>query len=261
MIITAPIDGAIDITPIQDIVLTFDEAINIATFTYSCIPDPGGWGIAWGGGNTIATLSHANFADQTLYTFVITGGTDMAGNGFTSSVPNPFTFTTGDFTAPSVSSTTPADMATGVAIAAGTYVIHFNEPMNSGLGTVTTNLPGIVWVWSADEMWLNGTYNALAESMTYNVDLSAGGFEDTVGNALIAGGYGWTFDFTTAGENPWISTTMPVNGLTGYGLTPGDYVIQFSEPMNTGFGTVTSDLPGVDECEYPDCSYCNYSGC
>jgi hypothetical protein len=88
-----------------------------------------------------------------------------------------------DITAPTISSTTPADSLTGVSKTAGTYVIRFSEAMTN-VGTPTTNLPGISWTWSANDMWLNGTYTTLAYNTVYYVDLTGRGFVDVVGNAL-----------------------------------------------------------------------------
>jgi parallel beta-helix repeat protein len=150
-----------------------------------------------------------------------------------------------DTTSPYVVTTVPMDGAIDVALAAGTYVIEFSEPMDTGVGTVTTDLPGVTWTWSANAMWYNGTYTDLTESTTYNVDISAGGFTDALGNALIEGLYGWTFTFTTVGVPPEVVTTTPLDGATDVPMTAGTYVIQFNEPMDIGVGTVTTDLPGI----------------
>ncbi len=150
-----------------------------------------------------------------------------------------------DTVSPYVVTTAPANATTDVPLTAGTYVIQFSEPMDIGVGTVTSDLPGIVWTWDGTGIWLNGTYTDLTESTTYNVDLSAGGFQDILGNALIAGAYGWTFTFITVGIPPEVVTTAPLDAAVDVALAAGTYVIQFNEPMDIGVGTVTTDLPGI----------------
>jgi hypothetical protein len=116
-----------------------------------------------------------------------------------------------DIDAPSIISTTPADGATGVSTAAGTYVIEFDESMNPAL-TPLTDLPGIVWTWDPSGLWLNGTYTALAPSTTYYVDFTGLGFEDLAGNTLTGDTYK---NFTTAiVVNPWAIVTGPISLLT-----------------------------------------------
>ncbi len=148
-----------------------------------------------------------------------------------------------DATSPYVVTTTPLNGAIDVPLAAGTYVIEFSEPMDTLFGTAVSDLPGLTWTWSANGMWLNGTYTDLIESTTYNIDLSAGGFLDILGNPLIAGVYGWTFAFTTIGIPPEVVTSTPLNGAIDVAQAAGTYAIQFNEPMDTGVGTVMADLP------------------
>ena len=150
-----------------------------------------------------------------------------------------------DSTNPVVTTTTPLDGAVDIILAAGTYVIEFSEPMDTLAGVVTSDLPGVVWAWDGTGMWLNGTYNALTESTTYNIDLNGGGFQDVLGNPLVIGVYGWTFSFSSIGVNPVIVTTTLLDGAVDVSMAAGTYVIEFNEPMDTLAGVVTSDLPGV----------------
>ncbi len=112
-----------------------------------------------------------------------------------------------DTTNPTVIWTSPPDGAINVPVTAGTFRIHFNEAMDTGLGLVDTSLPGTVWTWSADGTWLNGTYGGLAYTTMYNVNLETGGFTDLVGNPLTGDG---NFTFTTAGTE-YASATGPTS--------------------------------------------------
>jgi hypothetical protein len=89
----------------------------------------------WSAGNTTATYSHNDFNSETLYTFEITGGKDVAGNDLAAgAVPNPWEFTTEDAVAPQISSTTPVNGTIDVLITSDIVVI-FSEEMN--ISTVT----------------------------------------------------------------------------------------------------------------------------
>jgi predicted RNA-binding Zn-ribbon protein involved in translation (DUF1610 family) len=112
-----------------------------------------------------------------------------------------------DGTSPSISLTVPADGATGVGTAPGTYVIEFDEPMSS-FGTPLSDLPGVSWVWAPSGLWINGTYGALDPGTTYFVDLAGGGFADRVGNDLSGDMF---YNFST----PSAATVLgPIGGPT-----------------------------------------------
>ncbi len=137
---------------------------------------------------------------------------------------------------PTIISTTPADGVVGVGTVSADYVIEFSEPMDTTVGTVNTDLPLLTaWTWSADGYWLNVTYDALAELTTYYIDLTGGGFQDLAANALA----GTTYKNFTTGDftSPTLSPT-PADGATGT-ATDVAFALEFSEPMNTGAGTVT----------------------
>jgi hypothetical protein len=116
-----------------------------------------------------------------------------------------------DIDAPSVFSTTPNDLATGISTAAGVYIIEFDEPMNNGF-TPLSDLPGISWAWAPSGLWLNGSYNALNPSTTYYVDFTGQGFVDLADNALSGDLFK---NFTTLiSADPWATATGPISLLT-----------------------------------------------
>lgn len=86
-----PANGATGIFVDPAVIVTFNEAMNTGSFTYTLTPDPGGVAIAWSAGDTVATITHNPFANGTAYTFSITGGTDLAANPI---APSSSTFTT-----------------------------------------------------------------------------------------------------------------------------------------------------------------------
>ncbi len=232
---TTPVDGATDVATGTDIVITFDEAMNTGTITYTCTPDPGGWGETWSGGNTVLTLSHNNFADSTLYTFDVTGGEDVAGNPLAAGiVPNPFDFTTLIISNPIISNSAPIDGAMDIPITSD-VVITFDVEMNTGSITYTCTPDPGGWgeVWSGGNTVLTLSHNDFADSTPYTFEVDGG--LDLGGNPLIAGPVPNPFDFTTI----TIDLTPPgaVTGLTvehyGTGGAGGDAFPNLAGALDT----------------------------
>ncbi len=134
---TDPEDGETNVPIEHDVVLTFDRAMDTdsSTLTFDCDPDPGGWSRGWSDGDTVLTLSHDDFTENTEYTFELLAarsaeGLDLAG----SSVPNPFTFRT-ESPWPILIETTPADGATDFPVGLDVILV-FDRPMDPDTGLV-----------------------------------------------------------------------------------------------------------------------------
>ncbi|MFO7618280.1 MAG: ABC transporter substrate-binding protein [Thermoplasmata archaeon] len=95
IIFTVPVNGELNVSYDQDIIVTFNKPMNTGSVTFSCNPDPGGWTVSWNANNTVATFSHNYFNDCFAeHTFEITGGTDIDGNALIAgTVPNPWSWT------------------------------------------------------------------------------------------------------------------------------------------------------------------------
>ena len=143
---TISADLATDVPINRNITGTFNEEMDAATITTATFtltqggtPVPGT--VTYSG--TVASFSPtSDLAANTLFTAKITiGATDLAGNAL--AVDRTWSFTTGataDTTAPTVSSTIPADLATGVVIN-GNITATFNEAMNAAtISTATLTL-------------------------------------------------------------------------------------------------------------------------
>jgi hypothetical protein len=201
---------------------------------------PGAAG-SWNG-NQQFEITYTALVESTTYYVDLTGQghQDISSNALTGDMYKDFT--TGDFTGPTITSTTPVDGATGITLAAGTYIIQFNEPMDISVTTFLTNLPGAVGSWNGNQQF-EITYTALAESTTYYVDLASMGHQDIASNALGGDLYKnfTTGDFT----GPTITSTTPVDSATGIILAAGTYIIQFNEPMDTSVTAFLTNLPGA----------------
>jgi hypothetical protein len=94
----SPANGSTNVLLTANVVVTFSEQMNTSSVTYSCIQDPSGWVVEWSNGDKTVTYSHNPFTTQSIYTFHISAGKDMAGNTLNPSIPNPWSFTTIDAT-------------------------------------------------------------------------------------------------------------------------------------------------------------------
>src|SRR6185369_8399785 len=167
-----------------------------------------------------------------------------------------------DTTAPTVSATVPANLATGVAT--GTRIVGtFSEPMdastiNSSTFTLkqgTTPVAGTV-NYSGVTATFTPAAN-LAPLTTFTATISTGA-RDLAGNALTTD-MSWSYTTgvipdTTA---PTVSATVPANSATGVGIS-AQIVGTFSEPMDAS--TINSSTFTLKQGTTPVAGTVNYSG-
>jgi len=232
----APADLATGVALNTAISATFSEPMNAATITSSTFSlDNGLTGTVTYTGTTATFTPTSGLAYSTTYTATIaTAVTDVAANPLAS--VKTWSFTTGiapDLTAPTVSSTTPADGATDVAVNT-TVTATFSEPMSADTITATN--------FKLDN-GATGTvgYDGTTATLTPSGDLVAGtvytatvttGAKDLAGLPL-ATAHSWSF--TTAGTAPPTSTD------TGTGTdTTTDTDTRTGTGTGTGTGTTTN---------------------
>ena len=141
-----------------------------------------------------------------------------------------------DTTAPTVSSTVPADAATGIALNAN-ITATFSEAMDPATITTatftlkqgTTVVSGAV-TYVGTTATFNPTSN-LAASTTYTATVTTG-VKDLAGNAL-ASDYVWSFTTGTTADTtaPTVSSTIPANAATGIAVN-ANTTATFSEAMD-----------------------------
>ena len=147
-----------------------------------------------------------------------------------------------DYDPPTVSSTTPANNATGVAVNTS-IIATFSEAMDSSTITTDTffvsssgNIAGTV-VHSGTTATFTPT-TALDYNKTYTATITTGA-KDVAGNALEAD---YTWSFTTDSESdttpPTVSSTNPANNATGVAVNTA-ITATFSEEMDPS--TITTD--------------------
>lgn len=133
---TIPANAATNVAINRNVTATFNEHMNSTTLTPASftLTGPGGAAVSgavyYRGGTAIFSPAQ-NLAANTVYAAKIGAGVaDMAGNAAQANVA--WSFTTGadaDATDPAVSSTSPANAATAVAIGTA-FRVSFNEPMD-----------------------------------------------------------------------------------------------------------------------------------
>ena len=246
-----PANAATGVAVNSAITATFSEAmdpltITTTTFTLTQGGTPVAGAVTYAG--VTATFNpDANLTASTLYTATITtGAEDLAGNAL--AVNKVWTFTTGaaaDATAPTVTLTDPADLATGVAISKKVYatfseamkpatITNVNFTLTDGVTSVlgTVDYVGLVATFTPD--------NYLASNTTYTATITTGA-EDLAGNALVVPAVGGL-----PKPNPWTFTTVTTLPLGPAPVdlgTAGDFVILTKTGITTtGVTNITGDI-------------------
>ena len=239
---STPVNGANGVSSTTAITVTFSEAVAAATVNTTNISLKGTAGganvpgtIAFNG-TTIATFTpSAPLGQGVNYTFTVNGVRDLQNNP----MPAPFviTFTVGDNTAPTVVSTVPADLASGVATNA-TISATFSESMDPLTINTTTfivrptaggaNVAGTVAYTAATNTATFTPSSPLAGGTAYTATITTGA-KDAAGNPLAANKT-WTFG-TLDTTPPTVTSISPANNATNV-ATNSAVRVTFSEPMD-----------------------------
>ena len=191
---TDPQAGQANVSPAAPVVVTFSEAMDVATVTWSIGPSvvlvP-----VWSAGDSVLTLNHTNpFTDCSTYTVAITAGRDLTGNNLVPGlVPNPWPFTV-VCPSPYIVSASPANGTAQVRNDAR-VVITFSETMNTtSVGVTFSPSATSTQSWNTP---VNTTLTLLvsfAQGTRYTVTITG---RDPDENALVAGPVPNPFAFTT----------------------------------------------------------------
>lgn len=245
IILTSPFNSEIDVCVSQNIVVTFSEAMDTGTVTFSCSTDPLGWSETWSNGDKTVTYSHNNFQSQTIYTFHITGGKNLLGNDLVAgAIPNPWSFETEDIIPPIITLTTPSNGAINVPVTTKIEVT-FSEPMDESTVTFVCfpDPGGWSFVWSLDFQKVTYDHNPFESLKLYTVGITSG--KDLAGNDLVSGSIEnpWVFE-TADATPPMLIFTDPADGSTKIPID-AMVIITFSKVIDTTSLTFTcSPDPG-----------------
>lgn len=245
---TSPAAGATGVPVNQRIAATFSEAMDPLTITAANVSVAAPGNVAVAGtvsyaGTTMTFMPTRALAASTAYTVTITtGATDLAGNPLAANYV--WSFTTGalaDTTAPTVTSTNPANLQTNVFInmtVAGT----FSESMNAltittatfhVTGPGTTPVTGTVSYDAPSDTAIFTPSANLAPNTTFTATLSGGanGVTDLAGNPLAVDKV-WTF---TTG-------TQVAQATINLGAASSFAVIASASITNTGPSVINGDV-------------------
>ncbi len=245
-----PADAAIDVGIDSGITATFSEALDPSTITAETftVTGPGttpvSGTVAYDVPSNIATFAPtSNLAPDTEFTVTITTGVeDLAGIALASDIVWTFTTAPGapvpDTTAPTVSSTSPADGATGVAInqrIAATFSERMNVSSIIAAFTVTgpgaTSVTGTVAYDVASKIATFTPAGNFATNTDYMATLTTG-VRDLAGNGLTSV-FEWSFTtgVTLDTTAPLVNSTNPANAATGVVINT-KITATFNEAMN-----------------------------
>jgi len=240
-----PTNNATGITLNASVSATFSEAMANATLNTSSFtlkPSAGGpavTGTVNVSGNTATFTPSSGLAGSTRYTATIGAGvTDAAGNALGSSYV--WQFTTGaapDTTPPTVSTTSPANNATGITLNTSVSATFSEAMTNSTLNTASFTLEVYRGASVTGTVQVSGntaTFTptaSLAGNTRYRARITTAAM-DAAGNALAAR-YTWYFTTGAAPDTtpPTVISTSPTIGGTGVAHN-SSLSATFSEAMN-----------------------------
>jgi methionine-rich copper-binding protein CopC len=282
-----PLDNATGVATGTNLVLTFNEAIalgagditltNLTDTTQSTIAVTDASQVSING--TFLTINPAaNLVGGKDYAVQIVAGAlkDLSNNAFAGIAGDTtwnFTTLAPDLTAPAISSLSPSDNATGVAVAAN-LILTFNEPVTLGSGNITIrNLSNstqrIIPVTDATQVALSGsvlTVNPsanLAGNSNLAIRIDAGAVKDLSNNPFAGIGDDSTWNFATAAppSSAEITIVSQVEGFLGSDKTKvatahnGDILLNYNAAgvdklvvavgTESGFNNNTATVTGV----------------
>ena len=245
VISTVPADLATGVAAGTTVQAVFSKAMTASTisgttFTLAQAGSPVAGVVTFAGTTATFTPGSALGASLLYNATVTTGVKDLAGNAMAAA--KTWSFTVADITPPTVTSTNPLDLATGV----GTSTLvqaTFSKAMTASTisGTSFTLVQGVTAVsgvvtYSTTNLLATFTPSAaLAAGKTYTATVTTA-VKDLAGNALAANKV-WSFT-TIAGAAPTVTSTAPANLATN--VPTGTTVSAvFSAPMD---GTTLTNL-------------------
>ena len=245
-----PANSSTSIALSKIVTVTFNEAMDPLTITGSTFTLKQGTtavtGIVTYSGTQATFVSSGNLLPSTVYTGTITtGAKDVAGNAMVSNYTFSFTTTSApDLTPPTITSSDPANSASGVAITKVVNVV-FSKTLNA----TTVNATTFTLKQGTTSIAGNIAYSGLTASFTPSASLAYNktysgtittGVKDAAGNALASN---YIFSFTTGAAPdltpPTVVSTSPASNATGV-VTSQVVGITFSEAMTVSSITTST---------------------
>ena len=239
---SVPVAGATDFPANSNIMLTYSETVQAGSGGITITPTVAGTPQVSIAGNVVTINPANNLVAGTRYTLTISAGAfmDAAGNE-TAEDTLSFTAAALDTTAPTISSTLPANNASPVALASN-IVLTYNEPVQAGTGNITITPMGGPAITDAQVTIVGAVVTIdptadFAPDTVHTVSIPAGAIEDLVGNASAED---FMLSFTTAPPTRTVVLWVAYSVRSG-GAIPASCTGVNSKPSVApdGEGTVT----------------------
>jgi len=235
---TMPINGTMNVSLSQSIIIAFSEQMNNATVKWTINPPVAELPPQWNY-DLMLTIDHAPFTECTHYTVKVTAGKSAAGyNLVPGPAPNPFVFDT-ICESPYVVSTVPANGTMLVPLNQA-IIVNFSEAMNPGafLFVLTPDVGGKSLQWSNGFKTLTVTHTTDFSGATqYQAYVDGTGAD---GHSLLVPGPSvpdpWVF--TTLSPGFYIASTNPADKAVDVPVNASITVI-FSQPAARASLSVT----------------------
>src|SRR5436190_6238474 len=253
---TSPTNGATNVAVSANITVDFNEAVTFSASSFS-LECPSGTPKSFtvsGSGSNQAVLDATADLPQGATCAVKAIASQISDVDALDPPDHPaadynFSFTTDS--APTVSSTSPANSATGVN-PSGNITVAFSEPVNAGASSFTIECPsgtpeayGVTGSGSAT-ITLSPTF-ALPASTNCTVTVLASGITDVdSGDPPDNLAANYVFSFTTADAAPSVTTTSPANGADHVAVN-ANIVVNFSESVTVSNSSFTLACHGTPE--------------
>jgi methionine-rich copper-binding protein CopC len=249
---TLPANGASTVAVNTNITVNFSESVtaNSSSFTLECPTGTAkGFVVTGSPGSSIILDPTADLPQGTTCAVKVVA--NQISDSDTLDPPDHmaadynFSFVTDS--APAVTSTSPANGATGVA-ADGNITVSFSETVNAGGGSFTLECP----TGSAQAFSVSGSGTSvitidpsadLPAATTCTVTVLAAGISDVDGGDPpdnLAANY--VFSFTTADAAPTVTSTSPADAADHVAVNT-NIVVNFSEPVTANGSSFTLECP------------------
>ncbi|MCP3681343.1 MAG: hypothetical protein GY861_01510, partial [bacterium] len=263
-VIFSPLDSATGVSVDSNITITFDEAVrntddsaltdsNIDALITLKETNASGSNIAFdatvNAGKTVVTINPTNNLSSEQIVYVAIGATveDDADNTISASST---TFTAADIINPIVSTLSPADGATAVAVDLN-LVITFAEGVDAETGNIylkkssdnstveTFDVTSDISGSGSDTITINPTSNLVSET-GYYVQIDTTSFDDSSGNSYAGISDTATWNFTSADVIVPTVTFSPLDSATGVAID-SNVTITFNEAVRNTDDSVLTD--------------------
>jgi subtilisin family serine protease/methionine-rich copper-binding protein CopC len=258
----SPVDGSSNVNVSTNITFTFNEAVKAGSGSIQIRAGSSTGTIVESfdvlssshltfSGNTLTIDPTANLASGTHYYVTLAKGTviDLAGNSYAGTTSYDFTTVTSDTVAPTVTSFSPSDGSSNIAVNTSITVI-FSETVKAGTGSIeihagsaTGALVESFNVTTGDHLVFSGKtltidpVSDLSYGTHYYVTFTSGTVQDLAGNSYAGT---TSYDFTTVTSDiaaPTVTSFSPSDGSSDVAVST-NITVTLSETVKAGTGTI-----------------------